>query len=105
MAKVSLAERVQVDIAKLCQNDCVLKIPDRSIARPRERYSASVFECELAGSKPCSSDERLGEIGPRPLHSWPSSGRPPVSAKTSYLLQRRPTRRSSEVRAWPGNYD
>jgi hypothetical protein len=49
-AKVSLAERVQVDIAKLRQNDCVLKIPDRRIARPRKRDSASVFECELAGS-------------------------------------------------------
>jgi hypothetical protein len=49
-ARNSLAERVHIYIAELCQNDRTLKIPDRRIARSRERESASVFECEPARS-------------------------------------------------------
>jgi hypothetical protein len=47
---VSPAQRVQVDIAKFRQDDCVLKFADRRITGPRERDRASMLQREFARS-------------------------------------------------------
>lgn len=45
----SPAQRVQIDLAKLREDDCILKLADRRIAGPRERNGACMLERERAG--------------------------------------------------------
>jgi hypothetical protein len=48
MASPSLAERIEINLAKLRQDHRVLKLACRGIAGAGKRHSASVFERERA---------------------------------------------------------
>ena len=47
-AALSLAERIEINLAEPRQDHCILKLACRGIARARKRQSARVFERERA---------------------------------------------------------